>query len=95
MANALLSEDVNLFIANQAVGYNSVGFSALPVGCRYQNGTTYSYDSGGFDACFWSSTIAFVRDGSQVPYSFNLCFFDHPKYCYYQRYYRSVRCLKD
>jgi uncharacterized protein (TIGR02145 family) len=95
MANALLSEDVNLFIANQAVGYNSVGFSALPVGCRYQNGTTYSYESGGFDACFWSSTIAFEKDSQRVPYSFNLCFIDHTQWKDQRAYYRSVRCLRD
>ena len=96
MANALFSEDVNLFIANQAVNENTVGFSALPVGCGYIRNGDIKYDSGGFDACFWSSSIEKYDYNFQlVPYSFNLCFFHREQYEYPRGYYRSVRCLRD
>ena len=71
-------------------GSDTFGFSALPAGYRYYDG---SYDSEGYRAYFWSST----EDGSNYAYYLYLDFSNGYVYlCSNNKYFWvSVRCVKD
>jgi uncharacterized protein (TIGR02145 family) len=69
---------------------NQTGFSALPGGYRYNNGT---YDSIGIRGSWWSSTEAYVTDAWYRSVHYNSI--SYSRGGYKKAFGLSVRCIKD
>ena len=77
--------------SNNGNGSNSSGFSGLPGGDRYYNGSFNNIEDGGY---WWTSTASFENE---FAFYRNLSSFNNgvSRFDYYQTGGFSVRCLKD